>query len=215
MPTYKVLSKRLLTEDTFVLRTERPETEIRAGQCFSLGTKELAINREYSMYSAAHDPYIDFLIRRVPEGRVSNALLNLTAGDEIEIGGPYGDFCLNPNLFENSNYLFIATGTGIAPFHSYSLTYPNLKFKLLHGIRYESEMYDYLEYPDDSYQACISRPANDTTMASRVTDALEKRDFNSDEIVYLCGNRLMIIDCVSQLRDQGIHGDSIFTETFF
>jgi ferredoxin--NADP+ reductase len=215
MPTYKVLSNRHLTQDTFVLRTERPNVKILAGQCFSLGTKELAINREYSMYSAADDPYVDFLIRKVPGGRVSSTLMDLVGGDDIEIGGPYGNFCLNPSSLGNSKYLFISTGTGIAPFHSYSLTFPNLKFELLHGIRFEEEMYDREDYPEGAYKPSISKPRSDATQMSRVTDALLNRDFDSSELIYLCGNRSMIIDCVSQLRNEGINGDSIFTETFF
>ena len=215
MPTFKVLSNRLLTQDTFVLRTERPNVPILAGQCFSLGTKELAINREYSMYSAADDPYVDFLIRRVPEGRVSTALMNLAEGDDVEIGGPYGSFCLNPELLERSSYLFICTGTGIAPFHSYALTYPHLKFELLHGVRFEEEMYDLADYPEGTYKPAISKPRNPEIQMNRVTDSLYKREYSSSEIIYLCGNRSMIIDCVSHLRNQGINGDSIFTETFF
>ena len=127
MNIYKVLEIEHLTESTFRLRTERPAVHIRAGQCFSVGPKGLGVNREYSMYSGAEDPYLDFLIRRVERGVVSAALRNVRVGDEVEIGGPYGEFCLQESVSDR-RYLFIATGTGIAPFRSYVKTSPSLDF---------------------------------------------------------------------------------------
>ena len=214
MSSFKVISNRKLTDETFILRTERPDVEILAGQCFSVGTKKLAINREYSMYSAADDPFVDFLIRKVEDGAVSTALHKLCAGDEVQIGGPYGQFCLNENLMSTKKYIFIASGTGIAPFHSFFQTYPKLSFELHHGVRHDSEKYDHSVYPDGTYMPYISRPP-EGEIGRYVTSALQARQLGEDEVFYLCGNRQMIIDCISILREKGIHGDSIFTETFF
>jgi len=214
MPTFKVLQNRKLSDNTFVLRTERPKLEIIAGQCFSIGTTDLGINREYSMYSAASDDFVDFLIRRVEGGSVSSRLYGMKPGDLVEIGGPYGQFCLDKNRVTENKFLFIASGTGIAPFHSFIASYPEIDYEIIHGVRYESEKYDHDHYSSDRYKSAISRPF-DARSPERVTDLLKKRIFNSDEIVYLCGNRSMIIDCVQILRERGIHGDSIFMETFF
>lgn len=214
MSSFKVISNRKLTDETFVLRTERPDVEILAGQCFSVGTKNLAINREYSMYSAADDPFVDFLIRKVEDGTVSTALHELSSGDEVQIGGPYGQFCLNESLMFSKKYVFIASGTGIAPFHSFFQTYPKLRFELHHGVRHESETYDHSVYPEGAYKSYISRPS-EAAKGRYVTSALQARQLGEDEVFYLCGNRQMIIDCISILREKGIHGDSIFTETFF
>lgn len=214
MSTYKVLENRRLSDETFVLRTERPDASIVAGQCFSVGTELLAINREYSMYSAAEDPYVDFLIRRVEDGRVSTALSALSQGDNVEIGGPYGDFCLKPEHVSDKKLVLIGSGTGIAPFHSFYLTYPDLDFELLHGVRSEFEQYDMDHYPQGRYRSFISQPTNGAK-PQRVTDGLIGRELRQDEIYYLCGNRSMIISCIALLREKGIHGDSIFTETFF
>lgn len=215
MPNYKVLANRSISDETFVLRTERPQVEILAGQCFSIGTEKIAINREYSMYSAANDPYVDFLIRNVEGGRVSNELQSMKPGDTVEIGGPYGQFCLDENLVkQGQKYLFIATGTGIAPFHSFALTYPELNYEILHGVRFADETYDKEDYGSSRYKSAISRPSADQS-PQRVTDLLIKRRWDPLEIVYLCGNRGMITDCVEILRCFGIAGDSIFTETFF
>lgn len=214
MPNVKVISNRFLTEDTYVLRTERPETDIKAGQCFSLGTSDLGINREYSMYSGAKDPYVDFLIRKVPEGRVSTRLAELRPGEELQLSGPYGEFCLPEDEILESSYLFIASGTGIAPFRSFALTHPSLSYEILHGVRLGSETYDEEKYSNNRYTPCISKPENGKE-GRRVTDYLLSKDLDTSSKVYLCGNRNMIIDAIAILRTKGFTGDSIFTETFF
>lgn len=213
MATVRVISRRDLSKDTFVLRTERPNTEIVAGQCFSIGTRHLAINREYSMYSRAKDPFVDFLIRKVEGGEVSSELSELTENDSVEISGPYGKFCLNQEDVDKKRFIFIASGTGIAPFHSFALTYPKLKYKLLHGIRFENEMYDSEDYLDESYISAISRPV--TGEATRVTDLLRDMHISENELIYLCGNRNMIVDSLEILRSKGVEGSKIYMETFF
>jgi ferredoxin--NADP+ reductase len=214
LAAFKVIENRQLTAETFVLRTERPNVPILAGQCFSVGTEELAINREYSMYSAANDDYVDFLIRQVKDGRVSTALQVRQPASMVEIGGPYGQFCLDENKIKTHKFLFVASGTGIAPFHSFVKTYPNLDYHIFHGIRRPDEKYDQADYESNRYFSAVSQP-EDGTNRVRVTDLLNDHVLAANEIVYLCGNRSMITDCVEILRNKGIKGDSLFMETFF
>ncbi len=214
MRSYRVLSNERLSRYTFRLRTERPDLPIRAGQCFSIGTSDLGINREYSMYSAANDDFIDFLVREIDDGVVSPRLGACRVGDLVEIGGPYGDFCLPEEQINSNTYVFIATGTGIAPFHSYVESFPNLKYTLFHGVRYEDELYDKDDYQPQSFKSAISCPTNGKN-GSRITETLNNTDVDVKSSYYLCGNRLMITDAISILRDKGVPGGSIFTETFF
>jgi ferredoxin-NADP reductase len=210
---YKVLDVEHLSPHVFRLRTERPAVSIRAGQCFSVGPKGLGVNREYSMYSGAEDPYLDFLIRRIEHGVVSTALQNVRVGDAVEIGGPYGEFCL-PESVLNNRYLFVATGTGIAPFHSYVKTFPGLDYRILHGIRLRNETYHAAHYESGRYLACVSR-SNGIGSGERVTDRLAREGVAGNEKIYLCGNRAMIVDVVEILRAKGVSGDNIFMEVFF
>lgn len=212
-PDFKVLNMRRITSQTFVLRTEKPPVPIRAGQCFSVGTRDLGINREYSMYSAASDPFVDFLIRKVDGGAVSERLERLDSGDAVQIGGPYGSFCLDETAISTRSFVFIASGTGIAPFASYVATYPDLDYTIFHGVRHEDEQYDQDRYDSVRYRPCISRPQSGA--GQRVTDALSRVELQRDSLYYLCGNRDMITDVVQLLREKGIPGGSIFMETFF
>lgn len=214
MKIYKVIEIEHLTESTFRLRSERPDVPIKAGQCFNVGVVGTGINREYSMYSGADAPYLDFLIKEVDSGLVSPRLKKVRPGDPIEIDGPYGDFCLKPPIDSNQHYLFIATGTGIAPFHSFVQTFPHLNYTVLHGIRHPHEQYHASDYAQDQYIPCISRNRMDQP-SQRLTDYLVEHPANPLSVVYLCGNRNMIIDAFEILRGQGVPGNSLYTEVFF
>jgi ferredoxin-NADP reductase len=214
MSTYKVLAIEHLSPNTVQLRTERPQVTIRAGQCFNVGVPGAGVNREYSMYSAAEAPYLDFLIREVDGGSVSPALARLKPGDPVEIDGPYGEFCLKAPASSQQHYLFLGSGTGIAPFHSFALTYPELKYTMLHGIRHADEQYGAKDFAPGTYVPCISRNAQGMPSV-RVTDHLQNHPAQPDSLVYLCGNRNMIVDAFEILRNQGVPGDNLFTEVFF
>lgn len=214
MESFKVISNERVSSKTFCLKTDRPKVEIRAGQCFSVGTNELGINREYSIYSGANEDYLEFLIREVDEGVLTPTLGRKMPGDYVEIGGPYGEFCLDPVSANSNKFVFIASGTGIAPFHSFAKTFPMLDFKLFHGIRLDEEQYDRTHYGSGKYFPAISRPQN-SNRGQRVTDLIANEQFNGTELIYLCGNRSMITDVIMLLRSKGVPGSTIFTETFF
>lgn len=100
-------------------------------------------------YSIASPPgangHVAFCLNRVQDGFMSNYLCNLTEGSEISFQGPFGDFILRPPLHDT---LFIATGTGIAPFRSmlhWLLADPERHHQrqlwLLFGARTEHDLY--------------------------------------------------------------------------
>ena len=214
MSTCRILDIEHLTANTFKLRVERPEIAIISGQCFNIGIPGLGINREYSMYSSADSEYIDFLIRSIDDGLISKELQKLKPGDLVEVDGAYGEFCLKDPLNPNYEYLFIATGTGIAPFHSFIKTYNELNYKLLHGVRTSDECYDIKDYEAGAYISCISKPEG-INRSKRVTDYLPGLDISADTEIYICGNRNMIVDVFEILHSKGVSGDRIITEVFF
>lgn len=206
---HKIIKLELLTESTILLRVERNHINLKAGQCFSIAPVGLGINREYSIYSGEKDDYLEFIIKIVEDGTVTPNFKSLKAGDTVEIAGPYGEFCLDSNKL-NKKHLFIATGTGIAPFHSFVKTFPNLDYQILHGMRYNNEKYAATE----KYIACVSREETND-FKGRVTDYLKQMEIAEDTICYICGNRSMIIDAYDILRDKNIGGNNIITEVFF
>ena len=214
MNTYPLERVEHLTENTFKIRIKRPDILIKSGQCFNVGIPLLGINREYSMYSAADSDYLDFLIRAVNGGIISSELQKLKPGDLVEVDGAYGEFCLNEPIDYSQEYLFIATGTGIAPFHSFVQTWENLNYLILHGVRTKDECYDMSHYKLNSYVPCLSSPGNDE-QSIRVTDYLSNIELSSSVKVYICGNRNMIVEVFEILHNKGVSGDRIITEVFF
>lgn len=198
-----------------MLTVERPNIEIKSGQCFNIGLEDSGVNREYSMYSDATEKYIQFIIREVEDGIVSSQLRKLKPNQTIALAGPYGEFCIENSLGDRKkHFTFIATGTGIAPFRSFVKTFPSINYKLIHGIRSLEERYHFEEYGLHNYEACISRPTDDSK-PRYVTDYLKKNPLNQETTVYVCGNRKMITDVFDLCRQQGINGSNIFTEVFF
>lgn len=104
------------------------------------------MTRAYSIASPpSDDSHIAFCLNRVDEGFMSNHLCGLAEGSEITFQGPFGNFILHPPLRDT---IFIATGTGVAPFRSMLQwllaerdRHQDREFWLLFGARTEQDIY--------------------------------------------------------------------------
>lgn len=210
---YRVHMIRTLTPDTYVLRFDRNGMKFRAGQHITLGIPGNNQVREYSIYSAEHDDYLEVLIKEVDSGLVSRQLRKLIPGELLEVDGPFGYFTIDKNHFSRK-FLFIGTGTGIAPFSCITGTYPSLDYQILHGVRYGSDAYERNKYPAGRYVLCTSRD-QEGTFNGRVTDYLRENPLDSDTLVYLCGNCDMIYDVYDLLTSSGFPSGNIKTEVYF
>jgi ferredoxin/flavodoxin---NADP+ reductase len=208
----KVISKHHFAADTVLLRTERKDLIFKAGQHLVAGVGKY--RREYSIFSGEGDPFIDLLIKVVPFGNVSIELSEVIAGQDVYIEGPYGSFTIDEIISENKKFAFIATGTGIAPFHSIVKSLPNLDYKILHGIRYHTETFGVESFDLKRYISCTSRDQQGN-FTGKVTEYLQKNGVWKDHIYYLCGNGAMIYDVNEILLNNGISPGDIKTEVYF
>lgn len=211
---YKVHEIRLLTKSAYVLRFDRNEMQFTAGQHLTLGLYGDNQVREYSIYSKEDDPYLEVLIKEVEDGLVSKRLKKTNPGDLLNVDGPFGFFTIDPALKETGKFLFIATGSGIAPFHSIAGTNPSLNYKILHGVRHIEEGYEKESYPEDRYILCTSRDKQGD-LNGRVTEYLRYNEIDTDTQVYLCGNCDMIYEVYDMLTSKGLSSDNIRTEVYF
>jgi len=77
-----------------------------------IGENNKPLRRAFSIASLPDEPYIELCVAR---GHALSAhLQDLKPGSKVHLDGPYGMFWLRPA----QKYLFIAGGTGIAPFRS-------------------------------------------------------------------------------------------------
>ena len=213
-PRHRVQSVRFLTDTTFVIRIDRHAFRASAGQHVTLGPHQFAINREFSIYSAPDDPYLEFLIIARPGSETACALQRAQPGDEVDLAGPYGEFRIADPGDRTRRYLFVATGVGIAPFHSFIRKYPELDYMLVHGVARLEDRYDRGDYARERYVACVSR-AEGGDFRGRVTDYLRGHPAEPDRLSYICGHSGMVANVYDLLREQGVPSDNLMTETFF
>jgi ferredoxin--NADP+ reductase/benzoate/toluate 1,2-dioxygenase reductase subunit len=205
---------RHLTESTYVLRFSRNGMQFTPGQHLVLGLPGSTELREYSIYSGIHEDYLEVLIKEVDEGVVSKQLKTIKAGDPIEVRGPYGFFLSQSSQAENESFLFLSSGTGIAPFHSFVKSYPNADYQVIHGVRNMEEAYDADDFKNENFFVCTSRD-NRGDFEGRLTDYLLEAQLDPTRQVFLCGNSNMIFDAMDILRARGIPQRKIFTEVYF
>ncbi|MBU1009609.1 MAG: oxidoreductase [Bacteroidetes bacterium] len=211
---HPLIGIRHLTESAYVLRMERRGLSFRAGQHILLGKAGSIHNREYSVYSGEKDDFFEVLIREVDEGLVSKQLKKSIPGDQLQLEGPLGFFTIEPELIASAKFLFVATGTGIAPFHSMAGSYPQLNYTLLHGVRCASEAYERSFYAPKRHRLCASAEKTGD-FHGRVTDYLRRHPATADMHIYLCGNFDMIKEVFDILEQQGVPSEQVHAEVYF
>jgi len=209
-----VIEVRSLTESTYVLRFERSGLDFKPGQYIVVGLPGSREKREYSIYSSAVAPYLEVLIKEVDNGDVSRKLKRLNPGEKVEIEGPFGYFVLDGHKIQHNEFLFIASGTGISPIHSFITSYPQLNYRLLHGVRYHNEAYEKFEYEAKRHILCTSRD-DKGDFQGRVTDFLKTHTVSPLTLCYLCGNSEMVDDAYKILENLGVPPAHLHAEIYF
>ncbi|MDF1569205.1 MAG: FAD-binding oxidoreductase [Spirochaetaceae bacterium] len=210
---HKILGLRELGEGAFVVRIERRNMEFAPGQYIHVGPIPGIDRREYSVYSSSDDDFLEILVKEVDQGSVSPKLRQLKVGDEVDVEGPFGFFRIEEGDF-GAPMLFIATGTGISPFHCLIKSYPDLDYRLIHGVRHKTELYDHDAYEPDRVVSCLSRD-DGGDFSGRVTSWLKGNPAPEGCLAYLCGNCDMIYEAYDILGSQGVGADRIHAEVYF
>lgn len=211
---HEVKQIRFLTDQTFVLRFDRGNLQFKAGQRVVVGLKGELNQREYSIYSGENDDSLEILVREVADGNVSKQLKHSRPGQLLDVNGPFGSFGIEKYDIGHRKHIFIASGTGISPFHSFIKTYPEIDYVLFHGVRYLIEAYERNEYDPDRYILCTSKESN-KGKTGRVTKFLADFPVKPEMLFYTCGNSSMIYDVHHLLKEKGVPADNIFSEVYF
>jgi ferredoxin--NADP+ reductase len=211
---YKVENLRGLTENTFVLTLPKSRFKFIAGQHISLSIMGDYQSREYSIYSAEDGDNLEVLVKEVEGGYFSPKLKHLKQDEMVEVHGPFGKFGLDEKRINSHKHVFIASGTGIAPFHSMVKSYPGLDYEVIHGVRYASEAYEKENYEKDRFTVCASRDEKGD-FKGRLTEYLKQATFGENTCFYLCGNSDMIFDAMEILKDKGFDRENVTVEVYF
>jgi ferredoxin/flavodoxin---NADP+ reductase len=210
---HKIIQNRQLTESTFVVRLERNKLMFQTGQFILLGWNGID-RREYSIYSGEYEDYLEVLVREVEGGKISAKLKKLKAGDTVQVDGPFGFFKFSPDMYPVKKFLFVATGTGVSPFHSFVRSYAELDYKLIHGVRFANEAYDHHDFEKERVTLCTSGD-REGDFNGRVTAYLTEQKIEKDTNCFLCGNSEMIYEAFDILTGKGVPVSNIYSEVYF
>jgi len=209
----ELIDRRWLSKKTFEVKFSKPSSYIiQAGQRVRIYHQAMA--RDYTPISAPADPDIAFCIRKIDSGKFTPVLSTVDIGTRFDISKPDGYFTFKPS---GRAPVFVATGTGIAPFCS-MVRSGVTGFTLLHGVDNPRDLYYQaeLEAAANRYIPCISRenqPAG-ASFNGRVTDYLRQHLPPAPYDFYLCGRREMIRE-VTWLVDERFSGSLVYSEQFY
>lgn len=201
----------------FSIEFLRKGLSFEPGDCLALfgGPGEHA-SRPYSIASGTCEPVLRFLIRRMPDGEVSPWLATRQPGDRVRASHPFGWF--RPGQAPGgSGSVFIATGTGIAPFCAYLHTPGHAPPRaFLWGVRRRADAVslDWLRRRTDLTLA-VSREKVPGAHPGRVSDLLPRLPIEPGLHFYLCGLDAMIDETTRWLEARGVPLDHIHRECFF
>ncbi len=181
--------------------------------------------RSYSIVEVAQQDgasVIVLCVKLLPLGTASTYLNTLEVGAEMEISGPFGRFGVSPRPVDTPR-LFIATGTGIAPFVGMAqdlVAAGATEVMVLAGFRSSSDIIlcDRLVEILGDARVLVTLTRPDSTWAGRVgrvTDHIPRIVASMPGVeASLCGNPEMVEDCRAMLLTAGIALDHILFEKF-
>ncbi|GAB4180277.1 MAG: hypothetical protein Kow00100_22200 [Geothermobacteraceae bacterium] len=216
MPALKVHNIVFRHDDLFELQLERGSVAFEPGACMALFNAD-GDSRPYSISAGTHENILRFLIRRVPNGRVSDWLARRHPGDTIEASDPFGWFRPGRSNPVGERCVFIATGTGIAPFLSHLRSRPEQPPEVcLYGVRRLADAFalDELEQLN-GFRLAVSRDSGHEHFHGRVTDLCEQIPLAEEIHYYLCGLDTMIEETSQWLETNGIDYTHMHREIFF
>lgn len=208
---------------------EVPEVQqlhFKPGQFVSFNeiVKGKKITRPYSIVSLPDGNRFELCLNLVQDGVFTPHLFAMKPGESIEMSAPLGFFVIRDPAKEA---VFIATGTGIAPFRAMTpdyLSHPYAnRLTLLFGVRHERTIYyrdDFAalagQYPNFRFWPTLSRP--EPSWAGRTghvqTHLLEAIGDRRDLEVYICGLKAMVDDVRAILKGLGFDRKQIVFEKY-
>lgn len=208
-----ITSTEELSEELYLISFKRT-FDFEAGQIVGIAIEERDARRLYSICSGEQEDEVQILYKVVDEGYLTPQLSDLEPGDTIWITPPGGVFTGTPEPA-----VWIATGTGIAPYYSMVRSGLGENNILLHGNRYLEQFHFFEEFKEimgDNYIRCCSAEQNEGVYSGRVTDYLqEQTGLNPALKYYLCGSADMVVEARDILISKGIPFGHIISEIYF
>lgn len=194
----------------------------RAGQWVSLvlplvDEKDRPLRRAYSVASVpAQSPRFELVVTRVDGGRGSTFLTDAPVGTRLEVKGPQGLF---HRITDAGPSLFVATGTGVAPFrgmiHDALAAGGDTPLWVLFGVRSPAdalylEEFEALEkaHPRLRFMLSMSRPPPEWTglrgyVQTHALGLWQELAKQGRPHAYICGVKKMLLEVREVLKKEG------------
>lgn len=230
MQVSKIIDHTSNVRELIIETKNNEEFTFKAGQFVMLNVPQAEGKPALRAYSIASDERtkngFKLLFKFVENGVASNYVWKMEQGQTANFTGPFGKVFFQEPPTEQ--IVMLSTGTGVSQHLSYLLSkkeqYPNLKYRMLFGVRSESDIYyeNHLQeiqksLPNFTYEFILSRPSEAWKgRKGYVQHFLNDFDYkNIPTTFYLCGNGGMIKEVKQQLLEiDGLPKTSIWAEAF-
>lgn len=197
----QVTAVEQVASETFRVELKATEAVVfEPGQYVRITPAGADFHRSYSMANAPGSERLEFFVRLVPGGAFSEWLGGAKPGDRVELSAPHGTFFLRD---EARPRLFVAGGTGVAPFLSMLRSMaghpPPHRTTLLIGARTPDHLFalDELnnlgeQLNDVHLQIAVEQEAQPGCHAGYATELIGHLGLDPTTRVYLCGPPPMV-----------------------
>ena len=194
-----------------------------AGQYVNIDVPGSGQHRSYSFSSAPGESTIRFLIKKIPGGVMSTWLESAQPGDRVDMTGPLGSFYLRA---VDRPLLFLAGGTGLAPFLSMLEILARANFRqrvhLIYGVTRDLDLVQVeaieafsAKLPNFTFCTVVADPASSHPRKGWVTQHMPDECLNDGDVdVYLCGPPPMVDAVRRHFDENGTKPNSFHYEKF-
>lgn len=192
------------------------------GQYVNIDVPGSGDNRSYSFSSPSGQGRVGFVIKMIPGGVMSSWLARAQVGEKLNLTGPLGSFYLREPV---RPLLFLAGGTGLAPFLSMLETLARAgsqqKIHLIYGVTRDLDLVlvEQIEaykarLPGFTYSTVVAEEASQHPRKGWVTQHMPDDLTEGGFDLYLCGPPAMVDAVRRYLDDAGIKPASFHYEKF-
>lgn len=212
-----------VASETVLLEVSIPEgIQFEPGQYVRIQPAGTDISRSYSMANAPGSNRLEFFVRLVPDGAFSGWLAQARAGDKVQLSVPHGTFFLRD---EDRPRLFVAGGTGVAPFlsmlRSMGVAARALPTTFLIGARTPGHLFAQSELqalrqalPHVDVKLAVEQDAAADCHQGYATDLIAGLGLDSATRVYLCGPPPMVEAGRKAAEAAGLPRQDVLCERF-
>lgn len=235
-----VVAVRTESADTVTLRLATPSAfTAKPGQFIMLGAvvpgSEREVRRSYSI-AALGDEWLEVTIKAQKQGLFSPHVCSLLPGAAINVYGPFGrHFTWDAHTHDASQpIVFIAGGTGIAPFRfmvhaarKHGFAARGARGTVFFSVRTRADILYNQELPSweaDGFRSVITltRPSDDDQREwsgafGRINERLLRATLGDDAVravYYVCGPTPLVVDVQTVLARMGVPPQQVHTEKY-